>query len=96
MVPAAKSSFDKFITAQTNRLAMSAADQNKFYMGAIEQAETTVPDHILVGWAKVRDVLNSQCEPVWLGEKTAAQAVDEMLPLAQAAIDANLKELNLT
>ena len=95
MIPAAKSSFDRFVAAQANRLAMSAEEQKKFYMGAIEQADTTVPDHILVGWAKVRDVFNSQLEPVWLGEKTAAEAVDEMLPLAQAAIDANLKELNL-
>jgi len=96
LIPAARSAFDTFIKAQGTKLAMTEDEQRTFQMGAIEQANTTVPDHILVGWAKVRDVLNSQMEPVWLNEKTAEQAVNEMLPMVQAAIDANLKELNLT
>lgn len=96
LTPAAKSSFDAFIQAQANHLAMSVEDQTKFYKGAIEQANTTVPDHILVGWAKVRDVLNSEFQPVGLGEKKAAEVVDGILQKVQAAIDANLKELNLT
>ncbi len=95
LMPAAKSAFGTFIKAQGTHLAMSEDEQKTFYMGAIEQANSTVPDHILVGWAKVRDVFNSQLDPVWLNEKTAAQAVEELLPLAQAAIDANLKELNI-
>lgn len=94
-IPAAKSSFDTFINGVKDRLAMTVDEQKKFYMGCIEQANSTVPDHILVGWAKVRDVFNSNMEPVWLKEKSAAEAVETLLPLAQAAIDANLKELNI-
>lgn len=95
LTPATRSSFDAFIQAQANHLAMSVDEQKTFYQGAIEQAETTVPDHILVGWAKVRDVLNSEFEPVSLGEKKAAEVVDSILEKAQTAIDANLKELNI-
>lgn len=95
LTPATRSSFDAFIQAQANHLAMSVDEQKLFYQGAIEQAETTVPDHILVGWAKVRDVLNSEFEPVWLNEKKASDVVDGILQKAQAAIDANLKELNI-
>ncbi len=95
LIPAAKSSFDAFIKGQEGRLAMTEDEQRTFYMGAIEQAETTVPDHILVGWAKARDVFNSNMEPVWLNEQPAAEAVETLLPLVQTAIDANLKELNL-
>jgi len=95
VLPVSKSVLESFITAQKDRLAMPIEDQIKFYKGAIEQAETTVPDHILVGWAKVRDVFNSATESLWLNEKTAKEVVDDMLPKAQAAIDANLKELNL-
>lgn len=95
LIPAARSSFDAFIKGQEGRLDMTEDEQRKFYMGAIEQANSTVPDHILVGWAKVRDVFNSQMEPVWLNEKSAAEAVETLLPMAQAAIDANLKELGL-
>jgi multiple sugar transport system substrate-binding protein len=95
LIPAGKSSFDKFVAAQGTRLAMTVAEQSTFYKGALEQANTTVPDHILVGWAKVRDVFGSNLDPLWLGEKKASEVVETMLPLAQAAIDANLKELKL-
>lgn len=94
-IPAAKSSFDTFINGVKDRLAMTVDEQKTFYMGCIEQANSTVPDHILVGWAKVRDVFNSQMEPVWLNEKSAAEAIETILPLAQAAIDANLNELDI-
>lgn len=95
LTPASKGSFDAFIKGQSGHLAMTDDEQKTFYYGAIEQAETTVPDHILVGWAKVRDVLNAEFQPVNLNEKKAADVVDSILEKAQAAIDANLKELNL-
>ncbi|MBE0697644.1 MAG: extracellular solute-binding protein, partial [Anaerolineaceae bacterium] len=94
-IPASKGSFQGFVNSQKDRLAMSVDEISKFFAGCIEQANSTVPDHILVGWAKCRDVFNSNMEPVWLGEQTAAEAVEKVLPLAQAAIDSNLKELNL-
>jgi multiple sugar transport system substrate-binding protein len=96
LIPAARSSFDAYIEGDKDRLAMSVEDQKSFYGQAIEQAETTVPCHILVGWAAVRDVFNSELEPIWLGEKTAREAVDEMLPKIQAAIDENLEALDIS
>jgi multiple sugar transport system substrate-binding protein len=95
MIPCARSAFDKYIEGDKDRLAMPIEDQRLFYKGAIEQAETTVPCHILVGWAAVRDIFASEQEPIWLGEKTAKEAVDEMLPKIQAAVDENLKALDL-
>jgi multiple sugar transport system substrate-binding protein len=94
-IPASKGSFQGFVNSQKDRLAMSVDEISKFFAGCIEQANTTVPDHILVGWAKCRDVFNSNMEPVWLGEQKAAEAVEKVLPLAQAAIEANLKELDI-
>jgi multiple sugar transport system substrate-binding protein len=97
LTPVTRGSFDNFVEAQKDRLAAMTVDEQKtFYRGAIEQANTTVPDHILVGWAKVRDVFGSALEPVWLNEQTPEEAVNAMLPKIQAAIDANLKELGLT
>ena len=97
VTPVSRGSFDAFIEKNQERLAAMTVDEQKsFYKGAIEQANTTVPDHILVGWAKVRDVFGSSLEPVWLNEQTAEEAVTAMLPKVQEAIDANLKELGLT
>jgi ABC-type glycerol-3-phosphate transport system substrate-binding protein len=75
---------------------MSEEEQRTFYREAIEQAETTVPCHILVGWAAARDIFAGEMEPIWLGEKSAKEAVDEMIPKVNQRLEENLKELNLS
>jgi ABC-type glycerol-3-phosphate transport system substrate-binding protein len=96
MIPAALSMFDAYIDGDKDRLAMPVEDQRSFYRQAIEQADTTVPCHILVGWAAIRDIFGSGLEPIWLGEQTAKEAVDELLPEIQAAIDEGLEALGIS
>jgi multiple sugar transport system substrate-binding protein len=96
VLPAVKSAFDAYIAEYSQRLDMSEEEQRTFFSGAIEQAETTVPCHILVGWAAIRDIFNGEMEPVWLGEKSAKEAVDAMIPKVNQKLEENLKELNLS
>lgn len=96
MIPAARSAFDGYIAEYSKRLAMTEEEQKTFFLGALEQAETTVPDHILVGSAAVRDIEISELDPVWNGEKTAKEAVDTMIPLINAKLQENLKQLNIS
>jgi multiple sugar transport system substrate-binding protein len=94
-IPAVKSAFDLYLSKHTARLAMTEEEQRTFFTGAVEQAETTVPCHILVGWAAIRDIFRSEMEPAWMGEKTVKEAVDEMIPKVNAKLQENLEELDL-
>jgi ABC-type glycerol-3-phosphate transport system substrate-binding protein len=96
MIPAARSAFDMYIAEYSNRLAMTEEEQRTYFTGAMENAKTTVPCHILVGWAAIRDIFNAELEPVWLGDKTAKEAVDEMIPKINTRLEENLEELELS
>ena len=96
MIPAARSAFEAYVAEYGPRLAMNEEEQRTFYREAIEQAETTVPCHILVGWAAARDIFAGEMEPIWLGEKSAKEAVNEMIPKVNQRLEENLKELNLS
>jgi multiple sugar transport system substrate-binding protein len=75
--------------------AMSVADVEKQIQGGLEVATADVPCHRIVGWAAIRDLFHGELDPIWLGEKTAKEAVDAMIPLIQAAIKENLEKLGL-
>jgi multiple sugar transport system substrate-binding protein len=96
VIPAAKSAFDAYLAEYSSRLAMTEQEQRTFFTGCLDQAKTTVPCHILVGWAAIRDIFNAELELVWLGERTAKDAMDAMIPKVNTKLEENLKELNLT
>jgi len=96
LVPAKKGLIDQFIKLNSPKMTMSPEDQKTFFIGAIEQANTTVPDHILVANAAVRDIMGSELDPVWKGNKTAKEAIDTLLPKVKAKCDEVLKGLNLS
>ena len=77
LVPAKKKFLDKFVDLVSDKMDMPKQDQKVFYAGGLEQAETTVPCHILVGWAGVRDIMYNELGPIWKGETTAKQAVED-------------------
>ena len=95
VVPVVQSAFPLYMKAWSGQLAMSDADQEKTILGGIEAATSDVPCHILVGWAAIRDIFSAELEPVWLGDKSAKEAVDTMIPLIEEAIQKNLEELEL-
>jgi multiple sugar transport system substrate-binding protein len=96
VIPAAKSAFDAYLAEYSERIAMTEEEQRTFYTGALAQAETTVPCHILVGWAAIRDIFRSELEPVWLNEKTAKEAVDDMIPMVNQKLEDFLAELEIS
>jgi ABC-type glycerol-3-phosphate transport system substrate-binding protein len=96
VIPAVKSAFEPYMAEYSGRLAMTEDEQRTFLTGCLDQAKTTVPCHILVGWAAIRDIFNAELELVWLGERTAKEAVDVMIPKVNTKLEENLKELNLT
>lgn len=95
-LPAKRSYLEQFIKLNSPRMAMTEEEQKTFFTGAMEQAETTVPDHILVAWASVRDIFNSELDPLWKGEKTAKEVIDILAPKVEAKCDEVLKGLNLS
>ncbi len=96
MMPAVRSKTDQFLKIFQPKLAMTMEEATTFFLGAMEQAETTVPDHILVGSAAARDIVSAEMDPVWNGEKTAKEAIDAAIPKVQKALEDNLKQLNLS
>lgn len=96
LLPAKRSLTDLYFQKYASRVAMTPEEQRAFFVGGLENAETTVPDHILVGWAAARDIMNAELDPVWQGTKTAKEAIDSMVPkINQKAIE-NLQQLGLS
>jgi hypothetical protein len=75
---------------------MSAEDVKTYYAGALKAAQTTVPCHILSGWAAGRDAMRASLDPVWLGEKQVAEVVDKMITDVNQKYDENIKALGLS
>lgn len=96
VIPAAKSALDAYVAEYQDRIAMTADEQRTFLLGALEQAKTTVPCHILLGWAAVRDIWGAEMSSVWLGEISAKEAVDSFAPKVNQRLAEYLEELELT
>jgi len=94
-IPSVISAIDAYLAEYADSIAMTEDEQRTFYTGALAQAKTTVPCHILAGWAAVRDIWSSELEPVWLGEKTAKEAVDTFVPKVNQRLAEYLEEMDL-
>ncbi len=94
-LPVCKSCLDLYLQAYGSQLAMTTEEQRTFFAGAIQQAETTVPDHILVGSAAIRDLQTTELDPVWSGQRTVKEAVDILIPKVNAELAEYLQSLNL-
>jgi len=95
-IPAAKSAFEPFLKAFENKVAMSAEDQRTYFEGFVDQMETTVPCHILSGWAAGRDAMRASLDPVWSGDKTVAEIADKMIEDVNAKYAENIKALGIS
>ena len=95
-VPSVQSGFPIWMEEYAPGLtAMSAADVEKTILGGLEVATADVPCHGIVGWSSIRDIFRGESEPVWLGDKSAKEAVDAMIPLVQERLQENLETLGL-
>lgn len=83
-VPSMKSFFDDYVVEYAKNLAMTADEIKTFYSGAIEQATTSAPCHVLAGWAVARDIMRAELDALWLGERSAKETVDAMIPKMNA------------
>lgn len=94
--PSDRSLFEKYLQNQGLRLAMTDKERDAFFRGAAETAERSCPCQILAGWAAARDTFRAELDPVWLGEKTAKEAVDAFIPKVNAILEENVKQLGLS
>ncbi|GEM_PF-686627 len=96
-IPSVQSGFPIYMDAWGNQPQMvtRGADLEKMILGSIEVATADVPCHGIVGWTAIRDIFRGELEPVWLGDKTAKEAVDTMIPLINEALQKYLKELGV-
>jgi len=95
-IPARMDMMDRFVDSMVPKLAaMSPEDVKTYFEGAISVAETTVPCHILSGWAAGRDAMHASLDPVWTGDKQAAEVIDQMIDAMNAKYDENAKALGL-
>jgi ABC-type glycerol-3-phosphate transport system substrate-binding protein len=97
MIPARMDVLPKYLESMTPKMnGMSAEDVKTYYAGALKAAQTTVPCHILSGWAAGRDAMRASLDPVWLGEKQVAEVVDKMITDVNQKYDENIKALGLS
>ena len=96
-VPSVQSAFEMYMEKWTSNphLATTAEAFSMHVKGAIETATTDDPYHTVVGWANIADIINAELEPVWLGEKSAKEAIDRLIPLANSKLEETMKELGI-
>jgi len=96
MIPAKMSVLDTYLESMVTKLnGMTAENVKTYFEGALAAAETTVPCHILSGWAAGRDAMHASLDAVWNGDKQAAEVVDQMIDDMNAKYDENIKALGL-
>ena len=96
MIPAKMDILPTYLESMYPKLnGMSTEDVDTYFDGALAAAETTVPCHILSGWAAGRDAMSAALDPVWDGEKQAAEIVDQMVEDVNAKYEENIKALGL-
>jgi len=96
-IPCVQSGFRLYMDAwgEQPEMVTRGADLEKTILGSLEVATRDVPCHSIVGWAAIRDIFRGELEPVWLGDKSAKEAVDTMIPLVHEALEKHLEELGV-
>ena len=90
-----KAGYDIWYKQYGGKLAMTEEESRTFWNGSIEQAERTVPDHLFVGWAKVRDLRGAEFQPAWENKKTMKECLDAFIPKANQSLADVIKEMGL-
>jgi len=67
VIPALQAALPRYVEKWGVDLVLNAEEYEKMLRGCLDQAVSTVPCHILVGWAAARDIFRAELEPVWLG-----------------------------
>ena len=97
MIPAKMEVLPKYLESMIPKLkGMTAENVKTYFDGALAAAETTVPCHILSGWAAGRDAFHAALDPVWAGEKDVAEIADKMIEDCNAKYAENMKALGLS
>ncbi len=96
-VPSVQSAFDDYMEdwSENEFMAISTENMRKHIEGALSTATTDDPYHIVVGWAIIADIFGAELEPVWLGNKTAKEAADTMIPMINDKLEQALAELEI-
>jgi multiple sugar transport system substrate-binding protein len=95
-MPVSKSGYDIWYKQYGNRLAMSEEESRTFWTGSLAQAETTVPDHLYAGWAKVRDFIDPEIGPGQKNEKPMNECLDAFIEKANKALVDVAKEMGIS
>ena len=97
MIPAKMDALPQYVEGMVSKLkGMSAENVQTYFDGALRAAETTVPCHILSGWAAGRDAMRAALDPVWAGDAQVAEIADKMIEDVNAKYAENIKSLGLS
>ena len=94
-IPPARAGLKAYVESWAPKLVNTPDELELMIRGGLDQVKSSCPCHILVGWAALRDIFNSELETVWLGSTEPREAVDTIIPLMNEALQDKLKELQL-